>query len=311
MTKIIILLFFILLVLLLFNIENFENDDQENKCIYISSRGILKSCDIKENNPKSSFTNIDNLNLDNVTNGCTIYVCLDSIDDFIKKANDINYNFILVSGDGDVTLSNEMVEKHKDFINSPKLIKWYSQNCIATHPKIHKIPIGLDYHSDQDQINGYLSPIEHEKILLEIINDSVPFYKRKPIAHSTFHFRLEYPNNYRTDAYNNINKDLVYYEPIRKERFATYREQIKYAFIISPHGNGLDCHRTWEALILGCIPIVKKSELDELYVDLPVLIVNEWSDLTQQLLNDTIIQYKYKNFNYNKLKLKYWIDKIK
>ena len=30
-----------------------------------------------------------------------------------------------------------------------------------------------------------------------------------------------------------------------------------FAFVASPSGNGLDCHRTWEALLLRSIPIVK------------------------------------------------------
>ena len=93
-------------------------------------------------------------------------------------------------------------------------------------------------------------------------------------------------------------------------RNKTWENQISYSFVLSPHGNGLDCHRTWEALVLGCIPIVKKSEIDALYEDLPVLIVNNWSDLNQDLLNNTIEQFKNKTFNYNKLSLKYWINKF-
>ena len=94
-------------------------------------------------------------------------------------------------------------------------------------------------------------------------------------------------------------------------RKTLWNNMLKYAFIASPHGNGLDCHRTWEALVLGCIPIVKKSPLDGLYEGLPVLIVNEWSDINEQLLKDKIEEFKNKQFNMDKLKLEYWINKIK
>ena len=80
--------------------------------------------------------------------------------------------------------------------------------------------------------------------------------------------------------------------------------------MISPHGNGLDCHRTWEALCLNCIPIVKTSPLDNLYIDLPVLIVNEWNDISMELLEKTANDFKDKTFNYDKLTLQYWMDKI-
>ena len=41
----------------------------------------------------------------------------------------------------------------------------------------------------------------------------------------------------------------------------------KYKFILSPSGAGPDCHRTWEALYMGCIPIVISSSIKELYED--------------------------------------------
>jgi hypothetical protein len=73
---------------------------------------------------------------------------------------------------------------------------------------------------------------------------------------------------------------------------------------------GLDCHRTWEAILLGCIVIVKTSELDNLYEDLPVYIVNKWCDINSNLLETIINSYKNKIFNYEKISLKYWVDKI-
>ena len=88
----------------------------------------------------------------------------------------------------------------------------------------------------------------------------------------------------RVDAYNQVPKELVYYEKNHIKRLNTWENQSKYAFVLSPHGNGLDCHRTWEALCLGCIPIVKTSAIDYLYEDLPVLIVKEWFDITKEIL---------------------------
>ena len=81
--------------------------------------------------------------------------------------------------------------------------------------------------------------------------------------------------------------------------------------MISPHGNGLDCHRTWEALCLGCIPIVKKSGIcEDLFYKLPVLIVDNWKDVKVELLKRTIDKFRNTTFNYEKLTLKYWMDNI-
>lgn len=48
-------------------------------------------------------------------------------------------------------------------------------------------------------------------------------------------------------------------------------------FIFSPPGNGFDCHRTWEAIYAGSIPIVKRGTLDDGLVKLfPIWEVDEW-----------------------------------
>jgi hypothetical protein len=85
----------------------------------------------------------------------------------------------------------------------------------------------------------------------------------------------------------------------------------KYSFILSPFGNGMDCHRTWEALCLGCIPILMAPGFKKMFENLPVLIVNNWSDVNQELLNKTITEFQTRTFDYEKLSLKYWVDKIK
>jgi hypothetical protein len=119
----------------------------------------------------------------------------------------------------------------------------------------------------------------------------------------------------RKDAYQKIDKNLVYYEENKVLRIITWNKQKNYAFVICPHGGGLDCHRNWEALCLGCIPIVKTSLIDDLYKDLPVLIVKDWGVINKKLLNNTINIFKKKfennEFNMEKIKLSYWINLIK
>jgi hypothetical protein len=86
---------------------------------------------------------------------------------------------------------------------------------------------------------------------------------------------------------------------------------LEYTFVLSPTGIGLDCHRTWEALCLGCIPIVCVKEFKTLFNNLPVLLVNDWKEVTQELLENTIQDFKNRTFNKNKLTLKYWVNNFK
>ena len=91
-----------------------------------------------------------------------------------------------------------------------------------------------------------------------------------------------------------------------KDTRTMYETAVKYRFMISPHGIGLDCYRTWEALFLGMIPVVASSSLDTIYRCLPVLIVNTWEDLTPELLHQTWNVFQHKQFDYTKLYIAYW-----
>jgi len=287
----------------------------EKNCKYVSSHGILKSCDIIILS-NEDFTKL----IENIPTKKNPIIYFNVYVFYILKSNLhlINYNFILVSGDGDLTNPTELFsseDEFSNFINNEKIIKWYSQNCIIEHPKIEKIPIGLDYHtlSKKKHYWGEIkTPIEQENELIKVHLKSKKFWERQIKCYSNFHF-VDYNNKFgysRKDIINSISNELIFYEPTQIERKTTWENQTEYAFVISPHGNGLDCHRTWEALVLGCIVIVKKSPLDSLYEDLPVLIINEWSEINEELLKNTIIEFKNKKFNYEKLLLEYYIKTL-
>jgi hypothetical protein len=66
----------------------------------------------------------------------------------------------------------------------------------------------------------------------------------------------------------------------------------------------------WEALFLGSFPVTKHSPLDKLYEQFPVVIVDDWSQVTEKFLNE---RYEVlKNFVYDRKKLyaPYWLDQI-
>jgi len=292
--------------------------DQENNCLFVSSRGILKSCDIYSAKPISSVRHLVDYDFTQIKTGSTVYICSRALPQFISIYKEITSRFILITGDCDESCPVELFNSHQeflDFIESDNIIHWFSQNCVNTsHPKLSQIPIGLDYHTlsiDDHAWGNRASPTDQEKLLTVVKSKSEPFWKRKIHAYSNFHFLMTTKfGQDRKDAQNQIPNYLVYYEPEKIKRLNTWVKQTEYAFVISPHGNGMDCHRTWEALILGCIPIIKTSPLDKMFQDLPVLIVKTWTDVTLPRLNKTVRKFKKKTFNYDKLNLKYWKDII-
>ena len=66
-----------------------------------------------------------------------------------------------------------------------------------------------------------------------------------------------------------------------------YRTLSGYLYWLSPRGNGLESRRTWEALYMGCVPVLERSEITaELFDDgdLPVLLVDDLTLLTKETL---------------------------
>jgi len=297
--------------------------EQIKKCKYISSVGMLKRLD--ENNiitydasPNRITHNFQKLY--DGTDGCIIYIKFAFIREFIYQVMPkITYKFILVTGDGDETMPNDIfnLNTFNDIINDERIIHWYSVNCNESlHPKFSLIPIGVNFHSLSfgefcGWHEGGQTPSEQELMAEEINDKSLPFYERKPICYSNFHFLIHKEfGNQRQVVIDTVPKELVYYEPTFQPRLNSWTTQSEYSFVLSPMGHGMDCHRTWEALILGCIPVVKKSQLDSLYEKLPVLIVDEWSDITETLLKETLVKFKDMSFDYNRITAEYWVNKI-
>lgn len=79
-----------------------------------------------------------------------------------------------------------------------------------------------------------------------------------------------------SDAPRSGYGDLVrYYASMRRHRF-----------VLSPEGNGADCYRHWEALYLGAIPIVMAGPTMSSFADLPVLFTNDYSELSEEYLEE-------------------------
>ncbi len=93
-----------------------------------------------------------------------------------------------------------------------------------------------------------------------------------------------------------------------------YKRNMEYAFWLSPRGNGMDCHRTWEALTLGRIPVVLQSDIDVLFRELPVVIVDSWDRISEPFLREKYdeieagrLEGRYK---YHSMDIEYWRKQI-
>jgi hypothetical protein len=296
---------------------------------FVSSRGILHSCDVKPTEPKSGSTDIAYLsNLDRNWGSlqddfagnrrakppASIYVCTDALPRFCEEIlPNIKWKFNLVSGDSDTGVSPEIQgDAFFSIINSPYLNGWFAQNREVSFDRLFSLPIGLDFHTLwNDPLafgGGPLLPSSQESQLRSAFGNSPPAGERTLKMYCNWHFQLNRGD--RLDCLATIDKSLCYFEEHFCNRYQTWKNQSNYAFVLSPEGGGLDCHRTWEALALGCIPIVKRSAFSDVFQHLPVLIVDDWVDINLQMLRDTLILYENAQLYKQKLTLQYWVSKL-
>ena len=83
----------------------------------------------------------------------------------------------------------------------------------------------------------------------------------------------------------------------------------KYKFIISPEGNGIDCHRHYEALMAKSIPIVEDSALIRAkYGNAPILYTKDYSEITQEYLEQKYAEMTDPNvlWDFSRLFLSSW-----
>jgi hypothetical protein len=70
---------------------------------------------------------------------------------------------------------------------------------------------------------------------------------------------------------------------VRKHSY--WKALLDHKFIISPEGNGIDCHRHYEALMAGCIPIVEDNPLmRQKYAGCPMLYTTTYKEINEAYL---------------------------
>lgn len=186
------------------------------------------------------------------------------------------------------------------YLDDPKLAAWFCINAsVQYHPKVFPIPIGiLQLPWVEYQKN------EYKELFKQLKNHAV----KDKLLYMNFAINT-YPSERQT-VYNLFHAKSFCFQGSYKT-FNQYLEEMAHCkFVLSPRGAGLDCYRTWEALLVGSIPIVKHSNLDPLYQDLPVLIVDHWDMITEEFLNKKYIEITNRKYNFKKLTAGYWLRQI-
>lgn len=231
-----------------------------------------------------------------VQQGDTIFVKSDFINVFYEDIHPhISSGYILITHNSDLSASSAC----RGLLEEDRLIAWLAQNAYdVSHPKLITIPIGLENRYCQ---NGY--PRRVEKAIKRLSDTA----KRNIFIYMNFNIAT-CPKE-RGEVFS-LFKDRSYVISSPKSYTAFLKDLSRSNFVLCPRGNGFDCHRTWEALLMGAIPIVRSSFMDPLFENLPVLIVEDYRELEEEFLQKKYQEIRSKLFDKRKLTMDYWIDII-
>ena len=214
-------------------------------------------------------------------------------------ADNPDKKFTLVTHNSDMAIYPQPIPNN--------LNRWFAQNRYWSHPRVFSLPIGLE--------NKHWFPYKTNVML------NVPVCKNKtlkafiqcnPNTHPERKSLMESVGNDVAETYQGSNGSQDAHELF-------VNNLAKYAFCICPRGNGVDTHRLWEALYMGCIPIVKNylahefryGDLEEMNQHkLPIVTVEEWSQITPDFLRDQYDKIHKSSFISNLLSMQYWAERI-
>jgi len=233
--------------------------------------------------------------IDKLKDGDILFVNTEFIDDFFSHVSmKIKTKFILITHNSDYLLTNE---KHLGYLNdNNNLLAWFGHNPRFEHSKFIPIPIGIE--------NTIYFP-NKIKIIRNITN-LIAWNQRKYLLYLNY----DSSKNVSYKLFENFENTLIIENKVNYSTYLNHIGNSKYVLCPS-RGNGLDTHQFYETILMGSIPIVEHSLLDSLYLKTTSLIVNNYSDLTIDILKQPEKYIKNMNFSRDILYLETWLNEIK
>jgi hypothetical protein len=243
-----------------------------------------------------------------------IWVRVDNLDAFVRNVlPNVDGPFVLITTDADNAPWAHTPEAARTLLECEKVFHWFADQCdLPSHPKVTPVPIGIPYPYRYDCPPTYKDCLDrdvfgHYRIvpprvavfddrLAKLIAARKSPVQRKLVAFADFALNdspsLVGRSETRRDIARKLSKcKAVTFLDRPVARFSLYHCYSSVAFVISPLGRAFDCYRTWEALLMGAIPITKRSPVTGLYDQYPIVTVDDWSEVTEDNLERWMERY--------------------
>jgi hypothetical protein len=205
---------------------------------------------------------------------------------------------LIVSGHSDYPITDQIASRYP---NS----KWFSVNTQSS--RVTGIPLGITNDTNESFLHRIYGNIP---MMLEVAQTPREI---KNLVYLNFkvetypHERQLIQNMFQSKSWVTCGTPVDTFEG-RKEFLKEIRN---HEFVLCPRGNGVDTHRLWETLYMGSIPIVKNDIAHSEWQDLPILFINDWNEITEERLLAEKKRIESTSWNFEKLRVGYWIDRIR
>jgi len=139
-------------------------------------------------------------------------------------------------------------------LDDERLVQWFAQNRdMSSHPKLTGIPIGLAdpryAHGDPRVVDGVIAQLDNIQrdswLYVNLDLNTNPDRQRAVEALQRNGFNVK---SRRTDFEGSAPSSVNAWRSLLCRYL---RDLARHRFVLCPPGNGLDTHRTWEALLMG------------------------------------------------------------
>lgn len=229
-------------------------------------------------------------------NNDIVFCKTDCVNILFRELEKFNGNITLITHQSDYPIDANL------FLHRPPCIKkWFAQNVNYQHPDLIPIPIGIENHA---------GPSKGTRIDLDFVEKELPVKNKNKEPKIYCNFADTHPN--RANVRNLLKSSSKVFTAQNILSSAEYhREMSNYLFVASPRGNGIDCHRTWEAMLVGSIPIVERHFMYDSYPTLPIVQIDSWNEVLKDgFLEEQARILIKKRLDYGPVYMPYWKDKI-
>jgi len=227
---------------------------------------------------------------------------------------------VLISGSEDITIPNQIDKRWasygpdiraviQDTLDSPLVSAWFCENLDeALSHKMHPIPLGLVFPEGPPE-QGVAAPqwLDFDARIFRMfcahrIREGAQWEPRRLVSD----LAAGPWSKFATPFFGEIS-EAVFEDLLRR-----------YAFVACVEGGGLDpSPKAWQAIMNGCIPVIRRTALAPAYEELPVLFVEDWTAdaLGPALLGEGCALWRRwfgerRSEVIHRLSIDYWWDKV-